>query len=486
MNMRSAQFQLGSWCTGFLIVFLVVFGVALYVGLGSYLEKALRAGLSEEAQAVAKEVTEHDSQDGPSMLPRLLSERFAPQLNGRFIRITSQVGQVIFASAGTTDGLLNPQVVPALAHEAGQEYAAEAVLPNKHRVLVQVLPTLTKGGVLFVEVGSLYRPIEQLLEGLLLSIVIGFPVLLGLATIGGRFLTKRFLAPLREIASHAERISSANLSERMPVVQTGDELQQLTVAINKMMSRLESAFEHVNRFSADVAHELRTPLTILRGELETTVQDQRLPPELLDIIGSALEETERMRTIVDQLLMISRLDSGDTTIATVELDLGDLVAVLADQMRVLADQKAITLACDHRQRVRVDGDPFRLKQIVVNLLDNAIRYTQHGGAISVMVAREVNWGVITVTDNGCGIAPEALPHVFERFYRADTARTRYSGGAGLGLSIVKAICSAHQGEVTIASTEGAGTTVLLRLPVASAASQVGAADPERRSAAMAN
>lgn len=486
MNTRSVQFRMASWYTAFLAVFLVLFGIALYGGLRSYLEKTLRASLSQDAEAVTEEITEHDSQGRTSTLASLLSERFAPQLNDRFIRVTDQSGNVVFASAKSVDGALDPALVPPVAHEADQEYEVEVRLRNRHRVVVEVVPMLSKNGIIFVEVGSLYRPVKQVLEGLLLTIVIGFPVLVALATIGGHFLTKRALTPLREIAGHAERISSANLFERMPVPNTGDELQQLTLAVNKMMGRLENAFEHVNRFSADVAHELRTPLTILQGELEAAVQDQRLSPELMDVVGSALEETERMRTIVEQLLAISRLDSGDTTIAKVELDLGELVASVAEQMRVLTEEKAITLACHRSQGVRVEGDPSRLKQIVVNLLDNAIRYTQHGGAVTVSVTREVNWAVITVTDNGCGIAPGALPHVFERFYRADTARTRYSGGAGLGLSIVKAICSAHQGEVTISSTEGAGTTVIVRLPVVSSGLKVGAAETDRHSAAMAS
>jgi heavy metal sensor kinase len=475
---------MASWYTAFLAGFLVLFGIALYVGLRTYLEKTLRASLSEEAGAITEEIIEHDSQGRTSTLASLLSERFAPQLNDRFIRVTDQSGKVVFSSAKSADGVLDPTLVPPVARDADQEYGAERFLPNGKRVIVQILPTLSKSGLIFVEVGSLYQPVEQVLEGLLLTITIGFPILVALATIGGHFLTKRALAPLREIAGHAERISSTNLFERMPVPNTGDELQQLTVAVNKMMGRLEKAFEHVNRFSADVAHELRTPLTILQGELEATVQDERLTPELLDVIGSALEETERMRTIVEQLLAIARLDSGDAPIAKVELDLGEIVATVAEQMRVLAEEKAITLACLRPEIVSVEGDASRLKQIVVNILDNAIRYTQHGGAVTVAVTREVNWGVITVTDNGCGISPGALPHVFERFYRADTARTRYSGGAGLGLSIVKAICSAHQGEVTISSTEGAGTTVILRLPVESSRLKVGVADQDRRSAAM--
>ncbi len=480
MNIRSVQFRIASWYTGLLAAFLILFGIAVYVGLRSYLERTVRASLSEQAEAVAQEIAEHDAQGRSSSIASLLTERFAPQLNNRFIRVTDGGGRVLFASQRTTDGLLDPAAIPRLAHAAGQEYETTAVLPDRHRVLAQVLPALTKDGVILVEVGSLYAPIEQILTGLLLTIIIGFPILVGLAVVGGRLLTRRALSPLREIAIHAERISSANLFERMPVVKTGDELEQLTLAVNKMMGRLESAFEHVNRFSADVSHELRTPLTILRGELEAAVQDERLTPELLDLIGSALEETERMRTIVEQLLTISRLDAGETPMQKVAVNLAELVPAVADQMRVLAEEKAITLRCERPEPVETQGDPSRLKQVVVNLLDNAIRYTQHGGLITVKVARDVSWGVLNVCDNGCGIAPGALPHVFERFYRADKARTRYSGGAGLGLSIVKAICSAHQGEVEISSTEGVGTTVVVRLPLNRAAIRMETLDSERQ------
>jgi signal transduction histidine kinase len=233
-----------------------------------------------------------------------------------------------------------------------------------------------------------------------------------------------------------------------------------------MMGRLEDAFQHIQRFSADVSHELRTPLTILRGELEAVAQETSVTPDLLDTIGSALEETERLRSIVDQLLVISRMDAGDVHIEKAKLDVGQLAMSTADQMRLLADEKSITFAFDAaEQRVEVEGDSSRLKQVVVNLLDNAIRYTRTGGRISVTASRQGQWAILTIADNGVGIPQESLPHVFERFYRADKARTRYSGGAGLGLSIVKAICTAHRGDIEIRSTEGVGTTVAVRLPL---------------------
>jgi signal transduction histidine kinase len=195
------------------------------------------------------------------------------------------------------------------------------------------------------------------------------------------------------------------------------------------------------------------------------VRDERLSPDLLDLIGSALEETERLRTIVDQLLVVSRFDAGNVPLEKIALDLGQLAVTTADQMLLLAEEKAIVVRRDIEPDVVIEGDPSRLKQVIVNLLDNAIRYTAEGGRISLTARREGGWATLAVADDGSGIPGDALPHVFERFYRADKARSRYSGGSGLGLSIVKAICTAHKGDIEIASTEGVGTTVTIRLPL---------------------
>lgn len=184
-----------------------------------------------------------------------------------------------------------------------------------------------------------------------------------------------------------------------------------------------------------------------------------------DAIGSALEEIDRMSRIVDSLLAISRLDSGGAGIESTQVDLGELVASTADQMRLLADERQITITCSSSGRVQVAGDPVRLKQVIVNLLDNAIKYTLPGGEIKTLAFVEGGWAVLEVADTGIGIPEESQAHVFERFYRADKARSRGSGGAGLGLSIVKAICSAHSGAVSLTSREGVGTTLRVALPL---------------------
>ena len=473
MNVKSFHFRMTAWFAGLLFCLLILFGASVYFGLRSYLERHMRAALSEQARAVGEEIGERVTEKRLPTIVNYLNEKFAPQLASRFIRITKADGGVLYLSQRTPDRLLDPALMPKPPRQSENEYASVAFLPNGKRVLVQVVPVSTPDGSFVVDVGSLYGPIEAVLSGLMTTFALWMPVIVAVAIGGGYLLTRRAMRKIDAITVQAEHISSNNLSERLPVFRTGDELERLTVALNRMMERLDDAFQHINRFSADVSHELRTPLTILRGELEAAVQHERLSPELLDLVGSALEETERLRTIVDQLLIVSRLDAGDVQMEKVALDLGQLATSTAEQMLLLAEEKSITVRCEAQPGVEVEGDRSRLKQVVVNLLDNAIRYTGEGGAISVSTATKNGWATLTITDNGAGIPAEALPHVFERFYRADKARSRYSGGSGLGLSIVNAICTAHRGEVEIASTEGVGTTVTIRLLAANSQKAVG-------------
>ena len=191
-----------------------------------------------------------------------------------------------------------------------------------------------------------------------------------------------------------------------------------------------------------------------------------LPPEIRDTIGSALEETQRLTKIVENLLAISRLEAGEARKQLERLDFAELARSTAEQMRLLAEEKQIHLDCNGAERVEVDADPARLKQVVVNLLDNAIKYTPEKGKVSVCVTKQDSRAVLEVADTGIGISADDLPHIFDRFYRADKARSRQMGGTGLGLSIVRSICLAHNGQVRVASTEGQGSVFHIELPLA--------------------
>jgi heavy metal sensor kinase len=300
----------------------------------------------------------------------------------------------------------------------------------------------------------------------LLLLALGLPVVLIVAVGGGYFLVQRALAPVDQIARTAEQITQHNLSERLPVTCTGDELERLSISLNHMIGRLEDAIDNSKRFVADASHELRTPLTVLRGELEHLTQDKRLDADTRETLGSMLEEVERLAKIVEGLVALSRLDAGEAQTEWVPFDLAELATTTADQMNLLAEDRGISVLCEAGQRVVVEGDRARLKQVVVNLLDNAIKYTADGGAIRLQVGRQNGHALLDVEDNGIGISAEALPHVFERFFRVDKARSRDQGGAGLGLSIVKSICTAHGAEVQVESTPGKGSRFRVTLPLA--------------------
>jgi heavy metal sensor kinase len=336
-------------------------------------------------------------------------------------------------------------------------------LPDGRALLIVSVGKVSGGKAFVIEEGSAEAPLQATLHQWLVALVVGLAVLISSAVLGGFVVVQRALRPVDGIIQSAERISSQSLSHRLPVPDTGDELNRLSIALNNMIRRLEEAFQHTKRFLADASHELRTPLTMLQAELEAFIE--RSTGNDRETAISALEEVERLRKIVEGLFALSRLDAGEALEQSAPFDLGELAASTTDQMSLLAEDKQIELICHPAGKVIVHGDRSRLKQVIVNLLDNAIKYTPSGGRVDVHVKTRDSKAVLEVSDNGIGIPPEALPCVFDRFFRVDKARSRELGGAGLGLSIVKSICAAHNGRVQVESKSGQGTRFIVELPL---------------------
>jgi signal transduction histidine kinase len=259
----------------------------------------------------------------------------------------------------------------------------------------------------------------------------------------------------------------------LPVVETGDEIASLSKTLNQMICRLDESFQSINRFTADASHELRTPLTIIRGELETWLLDKSLSNNVRETIYSLVEETENLSKIVECLLSLSRLDAGSAQMERVRLNLADLVSTTTDQMAPLADEKHVTLTSRAHGLVEVEGDRVRLKQVVVNLLDNAIKYTPEGGRVTVGVNVSDRRAQLEISDTGPGISDRDLPHVFERFFRADRIRLGTIEGIGLGLSIVQSICTAHGGVVKAENHANGGCRFIVKLPLADQQNKAG-------------
>jgi heavy metal sensor kinase len=471
VNTRSLKFQLIAWYAGLLLAGFALVGIATYLALQSSLVAALKESQLRRARQISQLLNEEIQRQSESRLGEEIETRYAPDLNDRFIRVTRRDGTVIYLSAAPKDESFDPAALPPALWSEQSESARQAALLGNRRMLLTAHTLQAPGGASYlVETGAPMDAVQADLRKWLLFLIGMLPVVAALALAGGYVLVKRALLPVDEIAASAQRISSANLSERLPVAQTGDELQRLTVALNHMIERLDAAFQYSRRFVADASHELRTPLTVLRGELESLVQEPALSSEWHDRLGSALEEVERLTNIVEGLFAISRLDAGEAAAEWVRFDLAGLATSTADQMTLLAEDKSISVTCKAAESVWVEGDRARMKQVVVNLLDNAIKYTDPGGGVALTVGVRERKAILEVTDSGIGIPPEVLPRVFERFFRADKARSRQQGGAGLGLSIVKSICAAHQGRVEATSTPGQGSRFRVELPLASAPS----------------
>jgi heavy metal sensor kinase len=467
MNTGSIRFRLTVWYAGLLAGMLVLFGASVYVGLGHYLKRTLTDSLTKEARQVGETLLVNISLSGEAYVIDEIKEHLAPEINGVFVRVTRSDGSTLYTSGLPRNGSFDPANVAEAGGDLTHESSRVERLTDGAELSVSAVPFTSRDGSRFlIEAGAPLKQSEGVLHGLLLTFAVGLPLVVAVAIAGGYLLMKRALAPVGEITRTAEQITSRNLSERLPEARTGDELEALSVALNRMIARIEHSFRHVNRFTADASHELRTPLTVLRGELEAIAQRSDLPLEVRETIGSALEETERLSKIVESLLAISRLDAGEALMTRERFDLADLVTETADQMRLLAEDKQINMKCDAPDRVEVEGDPHRLKQVVVNLVDNAIKYTSEGGKVEIRVGSVDGNAVLEVTDSGAGIPTGAMPHVFERFYRVDKARSRQMGGAGLGLSIVKSICAAHHGRVSVESSEGKGSRFTVELPLA--------------------
>ncbi len=466
MNTRSIRFRLTLWHAGLLTAVFVLLGALTYFALQHYLETNLRDIQARRARQIADTLLANVGQTGEKFVASEVEKLYAPEANGRFIRILRGDGTALYASGEPKDESFATSAVPPPPLTKNGEFFRKENLPGEKTLLVAALKCQGGNGATYiVEVGAPTMHIRAMLNQLLILLALGLPVILVAAIGGGLLLLQRTLAPVDHIARKAEQITQHNLSERLPVARTGDELERLSVSLNLMIGRLEDAVQNSKRFVADASHELRTPLAVLRGELENLSRDPRLDPAAADTLGSMLEEVERLTEIVEGLVALSRLDAGDARTEWVQFDLAELVATTADQMSLLAEDKEISVVHGPAPSVWVQGDRARLKQVIVNLLDNAIKYTPAGGAIQWNVARENGRAILEVADNGIGIPAEAAPHVFDRFFRVDKARSRDEGGAGLGLSIVKSICSAHGGEVEVESALGHGSRFRIRLPV---------------------
>jgi heavy metal sensor kinase len=306
-------------------------------------------------------------------------------------------------------------------------------------------------------------------------LVISIPTLLACAAAGGYWISARALAPVDQITRTARTISAQNLSSRLVVPESRDELQRLSETLNGMLDRLESAFKKITQFTADASHELRTPVAVMRTRAELSLRKARSADEYRDVIAEVLAELEKTSGLIEQLMFLARADSGAETLHFAPTDVAGVLREACHQGSALAEAKQI--AFDQKIPGGVmwmEGDATSLRRLFLILIDNAVKYTPASGQVEVSLQRNGKYAIAEVRDTGIGIAEADLPSVFERFYRADKARTREMGGVGLGLSIGRWITEVHNGTIEVHSTPGRGSIFQVRLPLSKMSGEIAA------------
>ena len=466
VNFHSLRFRLIGWYAGLFLLLVTAFGIYSHGRLDYYLSHVLTEVLEHRAHLIGNNLVANIPQTGEKFVGDEIEARYAPELNDRFIRVTRGDGKVIYRSGVPNDKSFDPGKIAAATMLPYGKTIKEVVLDDGARLLIASL--VFNGGAqhYIVEVGSSEAAMNQVLQGYLETLLIGLPIVLGVAVLGGYILIERALYPVRRMISSSREITLHRLNHRLPVARTGDEIESLSTTLNEMIGRIEESVQSTVRFTADASHELRTPLTIVRGELEALLAYKDLPEHVVSTLDSLMEETNRLGKIVEGLLSLSRLDAGAGRVERIKFDLAELAATTAEQMCLLAVEKEIAVEIETDGPVWMEGDRSRLKQVIVNLLDNAIKYTPNGGRIWVDVRAEDEHALLEVSDTGPGIREEAIPYVFDRFFRAENVRAGEVEGAGLGLSIVKAICTAHRGTISARNVSSGGCTVTAKFPKA--------------------
>jgi heavy metal sensor kinase len=449
MNPRSLAFRLAAWYALLLSATFAVVGFGTFYGLGQYLRSGLRDSVQRRSQQIEQYLlqTPHDVSD--AAIADAINTRLAPEYNNRYVRVTRAADDAVYRSGLPADRSFDPSDIVPLPRPWPDKRSARTVATSNGDVLITSVPIATPSGRYLIELGYSLQPLEAAERRLLGLLAVLLPALVICATAGGYLLVQRALRPVDQMSDTARQISIQDLEARLPVVPTGDALQRLSISLNHMLARLRDSVQTSRRFLADASHELRTPLTIVKGELQEIVGSGDCPAEIAERVGSVLEEVARLENLVSGLLMLSRLDTGDAQREWVDVNLTELASGTADQMRLIAEDRGVQLQPGELVAVTVRGDRGRLKQVIVNLLDNAIKFTPAGGTVSLHTQLRDGYGILEVRDSGIGIPQAALPYIFDRFYRVDEARSREDGGAGLGLSIVRSICSAHGAEIEV-------------------------------------
>jgi len=494
MFIKSLRFKIILWHTGILFLMLLLLGFVLYNDMRRRLAADIDHVLLSRAEGIVDSIDTYWEGEkfkvpkgnvGLGDLPSQEKDAFAKiaknwvsersddfLLVSMIVSIFDNQGRYVASSKSISQSVQLPQRIldPVLTARSRFDFVRAEIPGGKpDRLRALTIPVTVNGQVAYiVQVGTPLSSLSSALKELKIILFLLLPISIVLSGTAGAFLAKITLQPVKRIINTIHQITAENLRMRIAVPASKDEIRRLADTFNEMLERLEQAFVSQQQFFEDLSHELKTPLAVLKGELEVTLKRMRSTWEYEATLTSSLEEINRIIRIVEDLLLLAKFDSNLVTLETSRLDVTCLVGEVVEGIGILAGQKNIRIRFSGRAAVIVHGDKEKLKRLFLNLLDNAVKYTQSGGTVSVQVEEVKPWAQISVADTGRGIPEEEIPKIFERFYRP--GKSRSLGGFGLGLSIVRSIAEAHKGKIDVKSSVGKGSTFITSLPLTQNAS----------------
>jgi two-component system, OmpR family, heavy metal sensor histidine kinase CusS len=453
----SIRLRLTLWYGAVLATILVAFSASVYLLMRHNLLALTDAGLAEELSELADEI-------GTVTSPGSIGPRYAQQAQheGYEFQVTSPDGRVLFRSDRLGAGSL-----PTAGPGPGQEETnyTSLRLDGLGKLRVATRRVSLPSGTYWLQVGTSLGSFDDALRKLLTIFLITGPLAVGGTLWVGYLLARKALAPVDRMVAAAAEITATRLDRRLDVPPTHDELARLAETFNGMFERLEGSFGRIRRFTADAAHELRTPLTVIRTSSEVALRSPRSPEGDRRVLEDIVDEADRLGRLVAQLLFLCREDDGGGGARREDVvALDDVAREVADLMQAPASDKSVSLCVEDLDPCVVRGDGDRLRQLVINLIDNAVKYTPPGGRVTVRGELDRGHVRVEVMDTGCGIPEEHLKQVFDRFYRIDSSRSRATEGTGLGLAICRSIVEGHHGRIWIQSEVGRGTRAIFELP----------------------
>ena len=458
----SVRTRLTLWYAAVLALSLIAFAFLIYYAAAAVFYERQDESLRSTAQTVVSAYMEELEEVSVAKAPEIvLRELVFPN---RYVELVDNNGKAIAWSGNfSSKGLPIPPPALVTARERNISFVTIDGLR------VAVVPISSNRELGFAAVAEPLSVIDEGLRRLRRDFFAGVPLVLLLTSVGGYFLARKSLRPIASMNLQTKQITAERLSSRLDVTNPRDEVGLLATTINDLLTRLETSFKEQQRFIADASHELRTPLAVLRGETEVALDKTRTTEEYQESLSLIKDEAERLSRIVEDLFILARQPvDAPAALMKETLSLNELVRDCARAAQVLAIRKGVRLHTESDSPpIILSGDDELLKRMILNLLDNAVKYTPEGGEISVGLARQNGNARIVVRDTGVGIPQADQLHVFDRFYRVDKARSRALGGAGLGLSIVRWIVDAHGGKIEVQSTPGKGSAFTVELPLKS-------------------